>query len=615
MNRHFATVFLGLGLCQAAWGGGSPLPPYANYGVVTQAPVIDSPSFFNAGDFQIDTISTFSQTNLNNIFGNGYSPLPFMTKDTLYFTNTGTMTGYPGYRFDTGTSTSRHSASFFLNENTVAGLDSQAFAAIFSVPAATTGVPVPEDSQPIASKLLVLATNIINTGAMSVGNAGLLRMVGNNITNSYASLSAGLLGTVVGAANELSLETNDETGLQGQEGLNFAFSPAEYFFVPSQGVYDLFWGVTNGLTVGVDGLAGDLPSGLPIIFSGERGFDFFFNENLNTQYSVTATGYQIGTNVYYNIVFVNTNFTDPNISVGEGILPGGNEFLQYFDPGNPIPPAQANALENIIQISEPVYDVITGQTVTNGIYIIDDGAILPTMSESLNASLPGANVVEGYDRPNAFAVTTATPYQWAEAVAETNDPFYFITSGYTTNFIYEPGVFNNNMEALEISDYGAQIGRNPADLLGSFNSLIAANSGIDLNLEEPSVRLPDPTNDPGRIEITGANVDMTQTRLRAEGMLILNATNLTGVATGAADWGQANINYGVPGGAMVVSNVFPTTFQRVRGQIYVQSATSQTPKPMLSSARTPPPTNGTSTCWWWTRTCSALFPRPCGIYN
>src|SRR5580693_2469616 len=170
MKQHFATFILGLGLSQAALGGPPPvLSPYINYGTVTQAPVIDAPSFLNAGSFTIDSVSSFNLTNLNNVFGNGYSILPFMTKDTLFFTNTGFMSGFPGYRFDTGTSTSRHSASYFVNQGTLEGIDTEGFVYLFSVPGATTAVPVPENSQPIGSQLLVLATNIVNTGPMSVG--------------------------------------------------------------------------------------------------------------------------------------------------------------------------------------------------------------------------------------------------------------------------------------------------------------------------------------------------------------------------------------------------------------------------------------------------------------
>ncbi len=572
MKHHLATLFLGLGLCQAALGGNSPLPPYANYGVVTQAPVIDAPSFFNAGDFEIDSVTSFNLTNLNNIFGNGYSVLPFMTKDTLFFTNVNLMTGFPGFRFDTGTSTSRHSASLFMNQGTLEGLDTPAFPYIFSVVGATTGVPVPGASQPIGSQLLILATNILNTGDMSVGNAGLLRMVGQNVTNSFASLAAGAVNTA-----GILADPNDFTGLQGEDENFLGFGPGQYFFVPSPGVYDLYWGVTNGLNVGVDGLANDLPFGLPEILSGERGLNggFFFGFNANAQYSVTATlATNDVTNIYYNIVFVNTNFANPNLSAAVGLIQGGFNALQYFDPANPVTPGESGAFENIVQFSEPVYDVITGQTVTNGIYLIDDGAFLPTMTLSLNASEPGANAASGYDRPNAFELTTVTPPQWSEALFEAQEVFPS-TPFYNPNEIYEAGIFNNNTVPVEISDYGAQIGRNPGDLLGSFDSLINGSlntSEFDLLL---GVNLLDPTNEPGRIEIIGANVDLTQTRMRAEGMVTINATNLIGAGTGAMDWGEANATLGTASGSLLVSNFFPTTFQRVRGDIYVQSATWQ----------------------------------------
>jgi hypothetical protein len=89
------------------------------------------------------------------------------------------------------------------------------------------------------------------------------------------------------------------------------------------------------------------------------------------------------------------------------------------------------------------------------------------------------------------------------------------------------------------------------------------------------VNLPDPTNEAARIEIIGNNVDLTQSRIRAEGMVIFNATNLVGLNTATQDWGEANASIGVSNGLLTISNVFPTTFERVRGDLYVQSATWQ----------------------------------------
>ena len=300
MKPYIATVFLGLGLSQAALGGLPPLAPYINYGVVTNAPVVDAPSFLNAGRFQIDSVSSYSLTNLNNIFGNGYSVLPFMTKDTLYFTNSGLMTGYPGFRFDTGTSKSRHSASFFFNEGTLEGLDTEALLYLFGVPGGTTFVPVPADSQPIASQLLVLATNIVNTGAMSVGSAGLLRLVGKNVTNSYASLVAGSINTAGTAIDPL--DPPDLTGLQGQEDWSID-KGGQLFFLDSPGVYDLFWGVSNTLTLDVTGF--DPPFVPNIVTTGRGGgfgqaiFQVPIPLNENAVWSVSVYAYTNNlTNIY-----------------------------------------------------------------------------------------------------------------------------------------------------------------------------------------------------------------------------------------------------------------------------------------------------------------------------
>jgi len=563
MKRHIARLFLGLGLCQAALGGPSPI--YQNFAVITQAPVVDALVFYNQGEFDIDTVTSFNATNLTSLlYENGFSPLPFMTKDTLAWTNSnsGLMIGIPGFRFDTGTSTSRHSASFFLNAGTVEGIDVEGFPYLYSVPGSTSEVPVPAASQPIASQILVLATNIVNSGAMTVGNAGLVRLSGNNVTNAYGTLAAGFVSTV-GLTNF----EEDATGFQGQDEA-LLFNNGPYFFFSSLDVYDLFWGVTNGENVFMDGLSVDLPEGIPNYLSGERGLLGVPEIPLNfdtAQYSVSATAYAFGTNIYYNLVFVNTNFADTNLSATVGF--GEGEFVEFASTTTNVDP---NADEVIVQFAEPVYDVITGQTVTNGVYLIDDGALLPTMSLAVDASSPaafvGPNVFPtGYSRPNAFELTTVTPPEWLDT---TNGDF-----GYIPDFIYATDEFASNKDAVDISEYGAQIGHNPASLSGTFSTLVAPGSDASLFLQDLQVNLPDPTNGGGRIEINAGNLDMTQARLRAEGMVILNVTNLTGGPAAGMDWGEANASIGATNGALVVSNMFPSTFQRVRGNIYAVCAT------------------------------------------
>jgi hypothetical protein len=567
MKRYIPIVFLGLGLCQTALGGPSPL--YANYVVVTSPPVVDALSFYNAGQFEIETVTSINPTNVTiSLLLNGFSELPFMTKDTLNWTNasSGLMLGVPGFQFDTGTSTSRHNASSFLNAGTVESVDEEAFPFTYSAFGSLTAAPVPALSQPIASQLLVFATNIVNTGAMAVGNYGLLSMVGNNVTNANASLAAGSVSTA-----GLITDPLDTTGLQGQE--ESIAVDGQYYYVPCPGVYDLFWGITNALTVDLGGF--DPPNDIPNIGVSERGFFggaglIGFPINLDTaQYSVTAVFYGdgTGTNFWYNVIFVNTNFADANLSATAG-------FTKEGDPQDVLTATtdDPNAAEAIVQIAEPVFDVISGQIVSNGIYLMDDGAYLPSMVEADNASLPGnPGSPGGYSRPNAFSVTTETPFEWADVAAFTEENA--IPYDPTLFFPFEE--YSSQKVPFEISEYGAQIGRNPANLAGSFNSLVDSNT-VDLDeLGFLTVNLPDPTNDPARIQINAANLDLTQARLRAEGMVILNVSNLIGGGTVAEDWGEMNANIGVTNGALVISNIFPTTFERVRGNIYAWSATWQ----------------------------------------
>jgi hypothetical protein len=570
MKRFITTVFLVLGFSHAAWAGtASPITPeYFNYGIVTNAPDVDAFAFYNAGDFEIETVSSFSVTNKNNIFGNGYSYLPFLTKDTLYFTNTvsGFMSAEPGFQFDTGTSTLRHSANFVVNQGSMLGIDGEAVDYITGNGAGSEWIPVAADNQPIASQIVVVASNIINSGSMSVGNAGLLSMVGSNVNTAFGSLTAGVLGTVDPNFDY----TSDITALQGEYNYNIGLPAKQYFFVPSTGVYDLFWGITNGFNENVEAISDDLPGLEYYLVTGFRGAVGVLPDIPAADAKFLTSSYlyvdATGTNWYYNIIFVNTNFANTNITATARISDAG--ALQYVAP-----PDVYDGVEDIVQIAEPVYDVITGQIVTNGIYVIDQGAYLPTMSLSVDASAPeGVTAVpSGWSRPNAIEVTTATPLEWDEgAEISATDAF-----PYTPEFIYFPNTFNAAMNTVpvEVSTYGAQIGRNPADIFGSFSSLAEPDSEAALNLEYDVANLLDPTNDPARIEISADNLDLSQARMRAEGMVIFDVTNLTGGGMAAVDFAQANATIGVNSGALVISNVFPTTFKRIRGNIYAISET------------------------------------------
>ena len=166
-----------------------------------------------------------------------------MTTSTTAFTNAvgGLLSGEPGFQFDTGLPATRQPANFFYNAGTVEAFDTIAPLDLEVTPSA--GDPVTADNQPIPSQILVTATNIINTGSMAVGNCGLLRQTGNNVTNAYATLVAGAVGTVNSSELAIDDQLLSDTALQGQD--DWEAYAGQYFYLSSPNVYDLFWGVTN----------------------------------------------------------------------------------------------------------------------------------------------------------------------------------------------------------------------------------------------------------------------------------------------------------------------------------------------------------------------------------
>jgi hypothetical protein len=576
MKPFLATILLSLSLTGAALADSGA--PYVNFGNVTAAPAVDAPAFENFGTFQAITTLTFS--NLTSTAELIATPLPYATRDTLYFTNTGTMTGVPGFRFDTATAKTRFSAVDVVNRGTLIAEDTSAIPAAYSVPPATTWVREVTESQPIPSQMLIFATNVINSGEIGAGNAGVLEIVAKNFVNQYGSLAAG--GVNTGAAGSLfdtvdGFETVtdplDTTGRGVVDSLT-------QFFVNPPGVYDLFWGVTNvtsGTPVppGLDlaGLAESLPAPNPLLLGFRGAIGGFGFGGLGTWGSIKEYASYLyvnpvaPTNVYFNIVLVNTNFLDTNLSANVSFSP---EYFWGYPPGviEDLTPAV-----DVVQFAATTTDVLTGELVTNAFYLIDNGAQLTNMFDVLNAG--DANQ---YSRPFCFEITTSTPFEWEDGTNAAQTPF-------DPTLIYESGPggsYLNSSVPWIAGEYGAQIGRDPETLDGSFTlSINQILSGTNLAviedelLEGEGVLLPDPTNEPGRIEITAGQADLTAARIRAEGIVEFNVTNLIGAGTGVSDWGITDANIGKTNGELVLANFFPTNFQRVRGSIHAWGATWQ----------------------------------------
>ncbi len=568
MKKNITAIFAALAFGLSAFA--SPSHEYINTGTITNPPVIDAIAFVNSGTFEAvmanlgdETLAIETQT-------------PYSTRDTLYYTNLnpGLMLGQPGFLFETGTANGNHNARSFYNTGTILAVDTYLPPESLNIQGGYTVNPGSGMAYP--SEVLILATNIFNgpNGSITVGADGLLEMYGKYITNNNSALVAGdLTGN----------DPYDETSI-GQAAYVFfapgATTPFAQLFTAPPTFFDLWWGITNKTaTPGLLDLAAVGHGAVPPVGVTVRAIGSFEPAVAFSNYTTYVYSYTVNvTNVYYNIVCVNTNFTNSNISAQVRFT---RDYSGYFADvlpatGSPIV-FDPNGMQAMVQFSEPCTDVISGQSVSSAIYLTDAGAIF---SNSV-PMLTNAAWLSGYARPGYFKVDMDTPGEWAAALPENdaidaaNLPCLISGCGpYATySFNTTPGE-----ESYTAAAYAVQVGIDPEILNGVFplpqdiqpiadileiQGLFGLGTGADI---------PDPTAEPARIDIEGSQVDLTGARLRAEGLVTLAATNLAGGALTGRDWGTANASLGVTNGILLISNIFPQSFTRLRGDLAAWSA-------------------------------------------
>jgi hypothetical protein len=191
MNRLLLATFFGLVATSASF---AQQPPYVWTGTHTfvapgdPPPQIDAPSFTvkNGATFGVDL--TAEQVP-NNAGIPEFSTFPFTTSDTLNFTNLGTMTSIPGFDFEyfpvqppppvAGVPFSNKAGTFANIKNGPAG-GSITCANIYGGSVFSPAGFIMADIPGLAL-LRVNATNIINSGSISMDNSGLIDFKGDNL--------------------------------------------------------------------------------------------------------------------------------------------------------------------------------------------------------------------------------------------------------------------------------------------------------------------------------------------------------------------------------------------------------------------------------------------------
>jgi len=500
-----------LGLVLSVFAAKAADSLYSNSGTIDNGniPQIDATNFNNSGTWNISGLTA-----------------PYETADTLNYTNTGTMTSSVGWEFDFGSPTIAHSfyGGPYLSANFVNGNGA-------TIQANDGSIYNPPTSQnpTLVSYLLICATNIVNKGTLIAGASGEIILSGANVNLSHSG----------------GLEITPIAGGVGSNGLTN--------FVPDTAIYDEYWTATNNnLTV-----TGPWWNG--VVLEPFQGFgigepcgvtngtitigpltpnvidSFTTNVGPHTLTLTNNVGQTTSSIVYSNIVnqgvFVYTG-------TNNGIT-GQIRFTPSLIPSNAF-------CTVAIQLTAGPTNVITEQTQTNAIYIVDSFASSTNHGLNKNTILnPAAACSDATYRPAAFVLSRTAPSAFTSANS-------FTGAGVPPpTFFYDPLTFTNfNVTGGSAAAYSA--------LIDNVAAQVPAGSSE--------------TNLPGRVRIYAGTLNLNQTRVRAEGEILIQASNLTNSVNAVMDCQNLSFDLGSTNGQLNFVNLAGPNVSRLQGTVDMYSA-------------------------------------------
>jgi hypothetical protein len=475
---------------------------YHNTGTINNAnlPQIDAITFVNSGTWNIFT-----------------SPFIYETANTLNYTNSGSMTGSPGWEFDLNPSSTgqRTNSAIFFND--VPGTIQANDGSIVN--------PVTSQNATTASYLLIAATNIVNKG------------------NLLASAS----GEVIINGSEVNL-TRSGVGIIPIVGVGSPGSPTN--FTPDTAIYDEYWvGGTN---------SSFYERGTP--WSGTTVAQFtFFNAGAPCGEFVTAqigpltpSIYDSNTNAFgpFQIITTNntllppytTNLVYSNIVhqaifayVSDPTIIPNVRFGPSLSPTNIYLPMAA-------QLATTSTNVTTGGTQTATIYVEDDLAAVYT-NGALAKNLviyPSAPCTDPTYRPNSVTVSRVDTKGYYSGGSAGNGPFPL-----PSTFFYDPASFTNLISPLRADVYSALVD----------------------NLAQEPVYGNSITNAPGRVDIYANDLNLSRVRMSAAAEIVIQASNLVSSAGASMDCQNLSYNFGSTNGSLNITNLSVQFVHRLNGTI------------------------------------------------
>lgn len=481
----------------AALVAGSLLPSaravdavYENFGTVTNTPQIDAVSFINHGEFDVS------------------STLAYETRNTLFFVNSGVMSGFPGFRFSYAPPQGpRLLASSFVN-----GLGARISGTGFTFGGGFFGGGGIFGTGFENPQIIIAATNVLNQGDIRVDSGGLVHIEGKTVNL-----------------------TRSAVGIQPIFGGVGFLTPTN--FVPDVGILDLYWGMDNS------GQAGIVPSTL---ISKALATNFFrvstpqhqvTNAPFRGGFGGPPQGARVALQLTNAMGFVLTNAVTPTNLLVQAVFVQGSDTNLSFDVRFAPSTIFTNPLKTaVLEISTLQTNVLDAGNFKTTVYLIDRIA-----SETNFVVLTNLNTiaVAGQETfmPSTYEVTRVTPLEWVSGSKSNQDAVFMLDSKLYTN---GPVPYN-----------------------------YAAYRFLVTNLSATLPAVPDAsiTNIAGRVEIFADDLILDRTRIRAEGFANIKANNLISSSNAIVDVQNLSVNLSTKTPELKVKSVVKESLQRLAGPV------------------------------------------------
>ena len=501
-------------------------------------------TYTNNGTISTPQIDAVNVVNYGTFFASAVQP--FETFSTLNYTNSGIMEAITGFRFNYSSPTTpeRRPAANFVNLNPgfVAALDTS-FPSIPPVPCAVAPVE--------PSYLWIIATNIISGAgspeggaSLNVGANGEMRLVGKNVDLSRSGLQVFPIWNTIFEPHSTATIGNPVTMFQADTAMYDRYWAQASF---SQQNSLASGGLWNGTTASAPSEQATPAASTALSFVPSLA-DSYINVLPRGTLTVTLTNYDLTDPT--NPIEVRTQVTlATNIAKGAYFLAAPPEFaLQAGFSGG----GNFSAVDAFMTVDMP--NVVTGLSEPADIWFEDTFA---TGTRGIIANVIGCPT-------NSFKPANYTMARFLQTSGSPGNhgiperDFFISSSAITTDTnVYFDGYTNAADQTIIVGDYSVyssffdNIVSRPPDVPGGYSS----------------------TNFPGRIRIFADNLDLTETRIRGEGEVLIQTTNLISTTNTIVDCENLRFNLNSRSGSVKVENMAKLTANRLRGNVDTFSAT------------------------------------------